>query len=461
MINVGEISYIPNNKQVVFSGDKQVIAKTEPLPADSVEISSKTPKGKEKGGIGSVATFLGAISVAVAGATFGGIKIYNKFFQKLACGIKKGEIDDALFNFIKKSDPKGKLFNNAETIKNINANLTDDNLLILKQLSKMKRPNNYAYRAGDTDNRFYLVEMSDLLKNTNESNIKYLEQLANKSEDIYGSQQFLETSSMIDILKNINTDNKKVAGSLIDIMKIKDRGYITLSDVLKDINKDNIDTYQLLINTRKKGKITSLELNDLKTLAKTLSDTKNPKCAEFLLNIEKDNGTGAYKYSIEELQKLLKETSDDKIDVYKKIFELKSVKSISTKNLNYILANVNEHNAELLDKILNKKNEFGSCVFRDYNQIGDLLRCIDKDSKGIAEQLIDSADSTTEYFYDCSKNEHIERKADECIKEILTTIKVFPQREKELKQIIANGQANSDKFNLKEIYKKFYNITSW
>ena len=86
--------------------------KTEPVPNDSVELSTKKEDKNGLSAFAKVAAMLGVISVAVAGGTYGGVKVYDKFFQRLSCGIKKGEINDALFNFIKKIDPKGNVFNN-------------------------------------------------------------------------------------------------------------------------------------------------------------------------------------------------------------------------------------------------------------------------------------------------------------------------------------------------------------
>lgn len=72
-----------------------VALKTAPMANDTVEISSK--KQDKKTGFGKVAAMLAALTVVIAGGTFGGVKLYDKYFQKLASGIRKGEIDEALF----------------------------------------------------------------------------------------------------------------------------------------------------------------------------------------------------------------------------------------------------------------------------------------------------------------------------------------------------------------------------
>lgn len=144
-----------------------------------MELSTKKEDKNGLSAFAKVAAMLGVISVAVAGGTYGGVKVYDKFFQRLSCGIKKGEINDALFNFIKKIDPKGNVFNNKAEIVKINENLTDENFVILKQLSKMK--NERVIYLGPDDYfcpRFELSDITELLTNTNEYNIKYLEQLA-------------------------------------------------------------------------------------------------------------------------------------------------------------------------------------------------------------------------------------------------------------------------------------------
>uniref|UniRef100_UPI004029A38D hypothetical protein n=1 Tax=Candidatus Scatousia sp. TaxID=3085663 RepID=UPI004029A38D len=181
MDGISEVSQANSKNNVKITGGKNspaVPVKTAPLPNDSVELSSK--KEKSSSDFGKIAAMLGMISLAVAGATFGGIKVFDNYFQKLHCGIKKGEINDALFNFIRKNDISGRRFNDKEKILKINENLTDENFLILKQLTKMQDEN--SKRWGLAEKRFSLDEITELLTGTNEFNIKYLEQLAKKSD---------------------------------------------------------------------------------------------------------------------------------------------------------------------------------------------------------------------------------------------------------------------------------------
>ncbi len=362
--------------------------KTAPIPNDTVEISSKKQDGQSS--FGKVAAMLGILAVVAGGGTFGGVRIFDKYFNKLSSGIKKGEIHDALFQFIKNNDPKGRMFNNKEKILQINEKLTDDNLLILKQLTKMQDEN--SKRWGWVHERFTLDDMTELMTGANEFNIKYLEQLAKKSETKYDYTKTFETRDILNILKNINPDNEKVASRLIDISDIRKPD--DLAKCLSKIKKDNVDVYQLLLSTRKKGANTELSLDELQKVADVLKETKNPKCAEFFLNQEKNDGSGLFRYNMEDIENLLKVSDDEKVETYKKLFDLNCTKDSEAGMVNLIKA-VSDDNIDLIEPLITKRYK-GSLsqyvIFDDWNGIEGILQSVNKDNKEIAARIIDIVD---------------------------------------------------------------------
>lgn len=388
-----EISQISNTNllQKVQTGTVKtsvVQPKTAPIPNDTIEISSKKQDGQSS--FGKVAAMLGILAVVAGGGTFGGVRIFDKYFNKLSSGIKKGEIHDALFQFIKNNDPKGRMFNNKEKILQINEKLTDDNLLILKQLTKMQDEN--SKRWGWVHERFTLDDMTELMTGANEFNIKYLEQLAKKSETKYDYTKTFETRDILNILKNINPDNEKVASRLIDISDIRKPD--DLAKCLSKIKKDNVDVYQLLLSTRKKGANTELSLDELQKVADVLKETKNPKCAEFFLNQEKNDGSGLFRYNMEDIENLLKVSDDEKVETYKKLFDLNCTKDSEAGMVNLIKA-VSDDNIDLIEPLITKRYK-GSLsqyvIFDDWNGIEGILQSVNKDNKEIAARIIDIVD---------------------------------------------------------------------
>lgn len=368
--------------------------KTAPIPNDVVEISSGKNKDS-KSSFGKVAALLASLSVIIGAGTFGGVKIYDRYFQKLASGIKKGEIHDALYHFIKKNDPRGRMFNDKNKILQINEKLTDDNLLILKQLTKMQDEN--SKRWGWVHERFTLDDMTELMTGANEFNIKYLEQLAKKSETKYDYTNTFETRDILNILKNITPDNEKVAPQLIDISNI--RYPDDLAKCLSKIKKDNVDVYQLLLSTRKKGANTELSIEELQKVADILKDTKNPKCAEFFLNQEKNDGSGLFRYDMKEIEELLRGSSDDKIETYKKLFNLNCTKNINS-GMSQLVQSVTEDNIDLVEPLLTKKHN-GSLkqyvIFDDWSDISGILQSVNKTNKETALRILDIVDRKTVY----------------------------------------------------------------
>lgn len=363
--------------------------KTAPIPNDTVEISSK--KQDSQSSFEKVAAMLGILAVAAGGGTFGGVKIFDKYFNKLASGIKKGEIHEALYQFIKNNDPKGCIFNDKNKILQINEKLTDDNLLILKRLTKMQDENSKHW--GWLHERFNLDDMTELMTGANEFNVKYVEQLAKKSETKYDYTRTYKTNDILDILKNITPDNDKVAAQLIDIADITYPE--ELVTCLSKIKKENVDIYQLLLSTRKKGPNTELSIEDVQKVADVLKDTKNPKCAELFLNQEKNDGSGLFRYNMEDIENLLKAADDEKIETYKKLFDLKCTKDSKAGMVN-LITSVSDDNIDLIEPLITKRYD-GSLsqyvIFDDWYGIQGILQSVNKDNKEIAARIIDIVDN--------------------------------------------------------------------
>uniref|UniRef100_UPI0040259431 hypothetical protein n=1 Tax=Candidatus Scatousia sp. TaxID=3085663 RepID=UPI0040259431 len=165
---------------------------------------------------------------------------------------------------------------------------------------------------------------------------------------------------------------------------------------LQGINKDNVDVYQMLLSTRRKGGPTELSLEDIQSVAKCLQTTKNPQCAEFFLNAEKNDGTGLFRYSMEDIDKLLKIAKEENLDTYKKLYDLKCTADVKS-GMIPLLKSVTDDNINLVEPLLTKKenSELLSkyVIFQNWDNIGKVLKSIDKKNKDCASQIIDIIDS--------------------------------------------------------------------
>lgn len=429
--------------------------KTAPMPNDSVELSTKG-KSAEKNFL-NVAAFLAAAAAVVGGGTYGGVKIYNKYFQKLASGIKRGEINDALFDFIKRVDPKGKLFNNKKEIVDINNKFTDDNFLILKKLSKMKSDNPYLIISKHrTNNRFNLTEISELLQNTTEQNIKFLQQLAEKSSDLYGQKRFMKSDEIIKVLKEINTENTNIADKLINRSNLREIGkndIETLINVLKSINKKNNDYYSLLLSTRQKGGMTELNLNEIQNLAQKLTETKNPKVAEVLLNGAK-KGTGTYRFSTESIVQNLGEFKEENSELYKKLMDLDI--NPNEEDLLQLCKHATQDNVELIEPMLNKtymptwdSEHKSHLLFDNYDEILAVLNNTNATNKDITRKLVDICDNSWVHY--ASKYESDTKILPNFINQLNTETQI-----KKAEEILQNGIVDDKQtLTFKQFYAKF------
>ena len=426
----------PVNKPVIQ--EHKAMTKIPDLPNDTVEITheeTKAPVGKNNGFI-NVATMLTAAAAVVCAGTYGGVKLYDKFFQKLASGVRKGEINEALFNFIKKTDPKGRLFNDKEAIIKINEQLTDENFLILKKLSKMK--NEYSFIPSIyRDKRFNLKEITELLQSTNEYNIKYLNQLAQINKGRYGTERSLSSGEILRVMKEISPENDKSVGLLIEKANADDAE--ELVKCLQSINKDNSDFYSLILSTRRKGGPTELSFDDIRSLASSLEKNKNPKCTEFLLNLEKADGSGSYRHSVKELDDILVNAKDENFDVIKQLYEMKCTESLD--EMTRLVSSVNKDNISLVEKILNKdyKSMFGSqyVVFQDWGNIETIIKNTNSKNIDAVSKIIDICDTSSLFVR--IKGEYKDLKVPNVVEKLAIDSKDNPALVERINNILEKG----------------------
>lgn len=381
------ISDIKRMNIKAFKAEKQNPKLNPQEKADSIEISYSKDINKE--GYIKTAGILALTTAIFTTGIWGGKKVYNKYYPKLPCGIKKGEIDEAFYNFIKNNDPKCKIFNNKNVIIELNNKLSDEKLLILKQLAKMQ---SNITRGNNVNNRFSLVDIKNLLEETNQQNIKYIKLLAQKNKsNKEGSTDWFTTDEIVQVLKNINKENYKIADKLIEITEVSKEDLDKLIKSLKKINKNNHDIWQILLTTRKTGNKTELNIGQLQTLVQKIEETQNPKCAKVLLNAKKNNGTGNYIHEIDDIILYLEMLNENNADTYQKLYKIKSISEINPNKLKYILPNVNENNIDLVDLILSKKenNVNENVIFNNWERIELTLKSINKENKDISTKLLE------------------------------------------------------------------------
>ncbi len=430
-------------------------------PADSVEISTNNKKPKKKCWL-NVAGMLSAAAAVVGGATFGGVKIYEKYFQKLASGVKRGEIRDELFNFIKRTDPNGELFNDRNGIITINNELSDENFVILKQLSKMKNVHHRIfYPNGDIDyaKRFSLKDMTELLKTATKDNIEYLAQLAQKSEKSkFGSyERTWNAGEIIPVLRSINADNKVLAEQLIQKAEIDNNG--KLIRCLEKINKDNVEYYKLVMSTRQNSGLTELEFNDMNMLVEKIKEFKNPESAKLFLDVKKADGTGEYLYAPSDITSLLSQIKDTDLSLYKKLHGLDSVKKAKGKEIiKHIIPNVTEENLPIVDKILSAQYEDGffkgtKMLFGNWDKMGKVLKNTNSKNIEFIDKLIDCAAKKDSNIVCYMKDGKLySGNFDDAIIGMLKEFKIHPEKFEKAQEILDLGlQANKKTVDIGKI----------
>ena len=420
---------------------------TNSTPSDTVEFSSKESKKSNKGFV-NVLEMLAVLMAVCSGATFGGIKIYNKYFNKLAgSGLKFGEINEVLFNFIKKNDPKGNLFTSRNQILQLNDALTEENIPIFKQLAKMKNSSkewlSYSNRANQP--RFDIYELTKLIKVTNKNNLKYLTQLAEKVEkDDTGVVQTFSTEQIIKIIEKITSQNEELAETVIRRAKIKETD--DLVRCLKDIDDKNIDIYKMLFNCRNKSGVTDLEFWEIFALKRHAEKQKNLDLLETLINTEKRDGSGEYRFSTLELRSSDFNIEPEKVPVLKKLLEMNELGTTGTADLRGLVDVTEEKNIEFLYSILSKKvyNEgiFGNSglkfTFKSYDDIETIMKNITPENKSVANKLLE-LDGYDHFSANIYYREMIQKSAGD--KNYL----------KKLESILAK---NDEKLTIKEVFDK-------
>lgn len=406
MEGITPILNLKNNYNTEFRSAEPAPSKPFTAQKDELKLSNKK---QDNGSYVNILRALALTAAVISGGIYGGKLIYQKYFQKLACGVKKGEINDALYNFIKNNDPKGKLFNDKSTLIELNNGLTDEKLIILKQLAKMKKQDIFSPKRRKNPPRFTLSDIKSLLEEANEGNIKYLEQLAKKSEK--HSEDRVKTFSptqILKVLKCINKENEAVAKQLIDVTEIHSEEINRLSECLKNVNKENIDIWKILLSTRKKGSRTELSLENLSKLTKKIEKTQNPKCAEILLNAEKKNGAGSYVHDVEDILTILPELNEDNVKFYQKFYETNSVSKISGSKCTLLVPAINEHNINFVENLLSKtEKDSDFVIFNNYKIIKNILENIDNINKEVAQKLLSLLNSKYTFsgkFIDTDKN---------------------------------------------------------
>ncbi len=151
----------------------------------------------------------------------------------------------------------------------------------------------------------------------------------------------------------------------------------------------------MLLSTRKKGGKTELSIRDIDFVASKLERTKNLNCAELFLNAEKSNGTGQFRYSIEEVRDLLDIAQEEKYDIYKKLYDLKCTKDLDSK-MHSLVKTVTDDNIDLIEPLLTKKykSELMSqyVIFDDWDKIENILDSVNSKNKDVVKRIINIVD---------------------------------------------------------------------
>jgi len=351
--------------------------KTKEFPNDTFEIQSNTKKESKKD-VFSIAA--GLTTLAILGV-FGAKKIHTHYKNNLPCGIKRGEIREEFFNFIKKNDPECSYFKNKKDLLQLEKDMDEEKFLILKKLYRMTDEEPFKfYRKRNGLKRFTFKELSEFLKITDSENIQFLEQLTLKQhKDEYGNITKLSPEEIKRVLLEINNENKCVAKEVIDKYEISSSP-TKLDELLlcfKNINNDNAQIYKLLFACRKNGKNTNLTYKEMKNLSKIVKENNNPKTAELLLNTQKETGTGQFAYNIDEIETVLKVAKDENIDLYNKLFNDSGIKEIED-DLSIIVKGTNSENIDNVLRFANLKTKNSEFVFYNPSEIIEIANITSK-----------------------------------------------------------------------------------
>lgn len=355
-------------------------------------VSPKKASAKDYAKI--IATILGGTIIA-CGAAFGIKSLANHNLNKLSkLGLGKGEINETLFNFIKKIDPHCKHFSSKQEIIELNSLCNDKNFKTVKKL--IKYPGNPS-KIKD-GRRFSIKEVNSILKTLNNDNEKFLDQVLTKLDS--KTLHSFSPNEISEILSKINSENSSVASSLIEIIQPqtfmdKTPPSAHLIKALSDINKDNLNIYKMLLNSRKSGANTTLKCSEINELAQEISKHKNPKAMNFFLNLESGDGLG-YKIKDEDLNEITPIVNDNLIETYQKIFTKDSLEITDKIKL------INSANAKTIEKI----EEFNKTVPDKYSAISkENMKDITENNNKLIETMIDKLhiDNPSHYIREIMK----------------------------------------------------------
>lgn len=300
-----------SNESVSF---KQSIQKEPDKKDPEKNIATSQDKAKE------IAKLTAAV-FAVTLVAVGGVKLADKIITKkintLPFNIKKGEISDELFNFLKRLDKKNTFTQslNREKALELNGLLNKDNTSVFKKIAKSNQI--------DTD------EAIKVIKCLNKDNIGFVDEILAKYNKKWYSQAPAENNILSNLLGKINENNKKYASSLIsmseDSIKIPqnsnkpEKWYEKLQDILDFITEENEESFGIVFNSRKNGIESKFNFDELKQFTNLIQENKNPKAFEFFAGLKAENGVD-YTLESEKLEKLIKSLNDELIDSYYRLF---------------------------------------------------------------------------------------------------------------------------------------------
>lgn len=297
----------PTNNNVVG----QIYAvKNTGLQQDTVELSSK-PK---KDDTAKILAVLGAITLAAVGGVKLGMKAFSKESKAFKfTGIQKGDIQDELYQFIQKNDPKGRLFNNKEEILKLDKITNENNLA---QIKKMTLMNNNKYHTLMLPTN----EITKIAKELTPTNTKFLDDLLITRE---GADRFiLPVEDISTTLRKITDKNVEVAPALIKRTLADTKDYTSnewaakgMQNILDDIEaNDTLKKYKFLIDNRKNGDTPLLSTADMFEIGNKIND-KNVNSFNHIYTLGSKEGLG-HKFDAKELKEALNHLDDELLDTY-------------------------------------------------------------------------------------------------------------------------------------------------
>ncbi len=259
---------------------------------------------------------MGAVVFCAALAASGGFALVNKIIggksnEISSLKIKKGEISDELFYFLKRFKKNDNFINNLqrEDVIALNNSLNETNFSQFKKLAKKTK-----LPPG---------EITEIVKNLNENNLPFLDSVVAKLQEEDFDPEKMEVANVI---KAINEKNKEFASRLIEMAeptyteKTETTCSQELINILNFVDEKNRDALRMALSVRKQSDSKSkLKLQEIKELTNFLQHHKKPLTTEFFGNLQARNGA-QYRLDLEELKAIIEKCSDDYIDLYQRAF---------------------------------------------------------------------------------------------------------------------------------------------